>query len=109
VAALVNLFGAIQTGLLGTPEMQIAGNGSTAYRLAWYQDRAAAVLPRARVLSVPLLAYRLLMLAWALWLAFALLGWLRWGWRCFATHGVWREVEITLVKGRRKKEAPATD
>ena len=35
-------------------------------------------------------AYRLLMLAWALWLAFALLGWLRWGWQCLASDGLWR-------------------
>jgi hypothetical protein len=30
------------------------------------------------------------MLAWSLWLSFALLRWLRWGWRCFATGGIWR-------------------
>ena len=41
--------------------------------LRWYQDRAAASLPRRGSLSVPLLVYRLLMLAWALWLAQALL------------------------------------
>jgi hypothetical protein len=89
-AALVVLFLAIQRGLLGAPDMQIAGNGSSAALLRWYQDRAAAVLPQAWVLSVPLLVYRLLMLAWALWLAQALLRWLRWGWECFGTAGFWR-------------------
>jgi hypothetical protein len=42
------------------------------------------------VLSVPLLVYRLLMLAWALWIAQALLGWLRWAWDCFSAGGYWR-------------------
>jgi hypothetical protein len=37
-------------------------------------DLAAETLPRAWVISVPLLAYRLAMLAWALWLAQVLLG-----------------------------------
>jgi len=44
----------------------------------------------AWVISVPLLVYRLAMLAWALWLAIALLRWLRWGWECVTTGGGWR-------------------
>lgn len=90
LASLSIMFHAIQQGLLGHPDMQIAGNGSNATNLQWYQDRADAVLPQASVISVPLMAYRLLMLAWALWLAFALLRWLRWAWTCFATDGLWR-------------------
>lgn len=70
--------------------MQIAGNFSYGDTLNWYQDIAAAAYPQGRVVSVPLLVYRLLMLAWALWPAFALLGWLRWGWLCLATGGLWR-------------------
>jgi hypothetical protein len=34
------------------------------------------------------------MLAWALWLAFYLLQWLRWGWGCFARGGIWRKIEV---------------
>ena len=90
LAALGVLFWSIQQGLLGTPEMQIAGNGSTAAQLRWYADRAGAVPPTAWMLSVPLLIYRLAMLAWALWLALALLRWLRWGWESFTTGGGWR-------------------
>ncbi len=88
--ALGALFDAVRQGLLGLPEMQIAGNGSSASVLSWYQDRSDALLPRAFVLSVPLGVYRFLMLAWALWLAFALLRWLRWGWHCFTTGGLWK-------------------
>jgi len=90
LAALGILFWSIQQGLLGTPEMQIAGNGSTDFSLRWYADRAGAVPPTAWMLSVPLLIYRLAMLAWALWLAQALLRWLRWGWAGFTTGGGWR-------------------
>jgi hypothetical protein len=90
LAALGILFWSIQQGLLGTPEMQIAGNGSSADQLRWYADRAGAVPPTAWMLSVPLLIYRAAMLAWALWLALALLRWLRWGWESFTTGGGWR-------------------
>jgi hypothetical protein len=91
IASLSVLFYAIQQGLLGLPDMQVGGNQSTAYDLKWYQDQAAAQLPRAWVLSVPLMAYRIVMLLWALWLAFALLRWLRWAWQCFTSGGMWRE------------------
>lgn len=30
------------------------------------------------------------MLAWALWLAMALLGWLRWGWTAINHGGLWQ-------------------
>ncbi|HEX3128651.1 MAG TPA: hypothetical protein VH394_15065, partial [Thermoanaerobaculia bacterium] len=84
------LLWAVQQGLLGTPEMQIAGNGSYSSELHWYADRAGELLPRPWVLSVPLLVYRLAMLAWALWLALSLLRWLRWGWESFTEGGGWR-------------------
>ncbi len=86
------LFFAIQHGLLGSPEMQVVGNQSSAYYLNWYQDRANAVLPTAWVLSVPLIVYRLLMLAWALWIAFSLINWLRWGWGCFSKDSLWKDM-----------------
>ncbi|MGH8584249.1 MAG: hypothetical protein ACREWG_16050 [Gammaproteobacteria bacterium] len=98
VVAIIVLFTAIHEGLLGWPEMQIAGNGSSAYALNWYQDRNPAELPRAWVVSVPLWVYRLLMLTWALWLAFALLRWLRWGWDCYSAQGLWKPLGQTLAR-----------
>lgn len=89
-AALAGLVFSIEQGLLGLPEMQIAGNGSSGYDLRWYQDASPPLLPQATVLSVPLLVYRLAMLAWALWLAQALLGWLRWGWDSLRAGGLWQ-------------------
>ncbi|MCU0683667.1 MAG: hypothetical protein MUF34_15735, partial [Polyangiaceae bacterium] len=84
---------AIRQGLLGAPEMQIEGNGSQYGSLRWYSDRAGPVPPGAWVLSVPMLVYRVAMLAWALWVAFALLRWLRWGWESFTTEGLWRKTQ----------------
>ena len=90
VVALGLLFWAIQRGLLGSPEMQIDGNGSSAHQLIWYQDRTSGPLPQPWVFSVPILFYRLAMLAWALWLAAALIRWLRWGWDSFSEGGLWK-------------------
>ncbi len=99
--ALAFLFIAVEQGLLGIPEMHVAGNQSSASELNWYQDRSDAQLPQAWVLSVPLLVYRLLMLAWALWLAVSLLRWLRWGWQCFTTTAIWQHLEVKRRKPRR--------
>ncbi|MEE8558555.1 MAG: hypothetical protein V3T14_11795 [Myxococcota bacterium] len=88
--SLLVLLWAIRQGLLGLPNMQVAGNGSTNLLLRWYQDRSAESIPSAWMISVPLTVYRLAMLAWALWLARALLTWLRWGWQCFSHEETWR-------------------
>ena len=85
--ALGCLFGSIAEGLLGLPEMQIEGNGSGSRTLHWYQDRAASDLPRAWIFSVPLMVYRFAMLAWAMWIAWSLLAWLKWGWNAYTTGG----------------------
>jgi hypothetical protein len=89
VAALGALVFAIQKGLLGTPVMQIAGNGSGPGLLRWYQDRSAETLPTPWMFSLSLWFYRLTMLAWSLWVAQALVGWLRWGWRQWSAGGHW--------------------
>ncbi|MDD5033267.1 MAG: hypothetical protein PHE55_00795 [Methylococcaceae bacterium] len=88
--ALLSLFFAVHQGLLGMPDMQVAGNHSSPWNLNWYQDRNGQFPPRPWVLSASLWTYRILMLAWALWLALALLNWLRWGFGCFAGGGLWR-------------------
>ena len=97
--SLVILFIAIEQGLLGSPDMQITGNSSSAYTLNWYQDRSAEILPTATVISVPLTVYRVLMLLWSLWLAISLLNWLKWGWHCFNNGGLWKQTE-------KKKQLP---
>ena len=91
-AALVGLYLAIHKGLLGIPDMQISGNDSTDFYLHWTQDRIGAIMPRSSVLSLHIMIFRLLMLAWAIWLAISLLRWLRWGWECFHAGDVWRRI-----------------
>ena len=89
-AAMLVLVWALHQGLLGYPDMQVEGNGSSSHVLKWFADRTDGVMPRPLILSAPLLLYRLCMLAWALWLAYALLGWLRWTWSGFVSGGGWR-------------------
>ena len=85
------LFIAVQQGLLGTPDMQISGNQSSAFNLNWYQDRSNEHLPSATVITLPVMTYRILMLLWSLWLAVSLLNWLKWGWTCFSSDGLWKK------------------
>ncbi|MEQ1558718.1 MAG: hypothetical protein ABL933_07225 [Methyloglobulus sp.] len=92
VMSLGILVFAVEQGLLGgSPDMQIIGNQSSDYSLKWYQDRSPSTLPQATVVSVPIITYRLLMLAWSFWLAAALLNWLKWGWQCFSANGLWHK------------------
>ncbi|MBI5896787.1 MAG: hypothetical protein HZB24_12560 [Desulfobacterales bacterium] len=98
VAALVALFTAVQAGLVGQPDMQIEGNDSTNLALHWTQDHIGEGMPQPWVFSLPVWGYRLLMLAWSLWLALALLGWLKWGWRSLTTNGAWRKVVLRRTK-----------
>lgn len=103
LAALAGLYFSIEKGLLGIPQMQIAGNGSSHYLMQWTQDRIGNTMPRPWVASLPMLVYRVLMLLWALWLALALLKWLTWGWHCFSNGGLWRKVPV------RRREEPAKE
>lgn len=80
---------AVPASLIGSPDMQIAGNDSTATQLNWFADRSSGSLPLVTVWSLPVLAWRLAMLAFALWLAFRLVGWLRWAWACASNGGWW--------------------
>ena len=88
--ALVLLLAAVEQGLLGHPDMQVRGNGSSVESLRWFADRSDAVLAGPTVVSVPMIVYRALMLGWALWLALAVVRWLRWGFRAFSEGGFWK-------------------
>ncbi|MBT7084940.1 MAG: hypothetical protein HN931_02045 [Desulfobacterales bacterium] len=93
IVAMIGLYQAIEKGLLGNPDMQIAGNHSTRYVLNWTQDRISSNMPQPYVFSLHHKIYQLLMLSWALWLAFSLLKWLRWGWESFSEGGFWRKLK----------------
>ncbi|GLQ47055.1 hypothetical protein GCM10007862_21060 [Dyella lipolytica] len=93
VLALAVLVSAVPKGLLGLPDMHVTGNGSTAWSLSWFADQAKDALPQAGVFSVSLWFYKIAMLAWALWLANALIGWLRWGFDAWTKGGYWKKRE----------------
>jgi hypothetical protein len=84
------LFSGIRYGLLATPDMGVTGPGSYNGNFVWFKDRVAGPLPQPLVFSVPLWAYKFLIAAWALWVAAALVRWLKWVWQSWSTGGYWR-------------------
>jgi hypothetical protein len=109
LAALAGLYEAVERGLLGTPDMQIAGNQSTRYLFHWTQDRISSAMPRPWAISLPLWVYRALMLFWSLWLAFSLLKWLQWGWRCFSSGQLWKKLPPRKPRKPKTDSKPATN
>jgi hypothetical protein len=93
--------------LLGAPDMHVAGNGSTAWNLRWFADQSGGMLPTGGVLSVSLWFYKLAMLAWALWLANALIGWLRWGFGAWSSGGYWRKRDLKIALPPQLPPAPS--
>lgn len=91
LAAFGALLASVPEGLLSAPDMQVTGNGSYSGLLQWFVDRTDGTLPSGWMLSLPIWAYRVAMLAWSLWLAFRLLGWLRWCWERISAGGLWKE------------------
>ncbi len=89
IVALGSLVAAIPNGLLGTPDMRIDGAGSGGTMLSWFHDRLEDELPRPAVVSVSIWYYKAAMLAWALWLSFALVRWVRSAWDAFAAGRLW--------------------
>lgn len=87
--AVGTLYAAVHTNLLIEIDMQVDGMGSSNDQLHWYAERISGSLPTPGIISVPLFAYRVVMFAWALWLAWKLLGWARWGWTNFSSGGRW--------------------
>jgi hypothetical protein len=95
VAALLAIIVTLPQGLLGTPDMQVTGHNSFGTELGWFADRSDSALPVASVFTVPMWIYKALILAWALWLSFALVRWLPWVWKCFSSDGFWRKSNKT--------------
>lgn len=98
------LIDATPRALLSVPEMGIRGHGSSAGMLNWFADQGGPVLPTATVFSLPIWVYRLLMLAWALWLAYTLIRWLGRGLTAWLRHGYWKKISW---KWRRTQTEPA--
>lgn len=89
---LERLIDTVPEGLLGAPGMGIRGYGSRDGHLNWFADRGDALLPTVEVFSLPIWIYRLLMLAWSLWLALILIHWLRRGLGAWLKNGYWKKI-----------------
>ncbi len=104
LVALGCLYGAVHAGLLLDPEMEVFTPGGGGSRhLDWYTDRVGGAMPSVWVLSLPLWIWRVVMLAWALWLALRVIRWAKWSWRCWSEGGVWKR----LVSPPRPGPVPA--
>lgn len=90
LTAIGTMFEALRTGLVSVPEMDVTGWGSSDHSLFWYQDRVLDLLPQVGVWSVPLWVYRVVMLAWALWLASFMSKYARRAAVSFSAGGLWR-------------------
>jgi hypothetical protein len=110
VVAIVAVVAAVPQGLLSRPDMRIVPD-SSAGELTWFVDQTASELPSPTVLSVSLWWYKIAMLAWALWLSFALTGWIRWAWQVFARDGLWHSEPTTPPQPERSPPTvePAPD
>ncbi|MCZ6475829.1 MAG: hypothetical protein O6700_05870, partial [Gammaproteobacteria bacterium] len=89
VAALFAVLAAIPVGLLGQPDMQVVSPVQSG-GLSWFADQSAGTTPEVATYSVSLWYYKAAMLAWALWLSFALLRWMPWAWNAFTHQGIWK-------------------
>ena len=98
--AAASLVFAISQGLIGHPDMNITGNGSTGKFLRWYHDVSNPLIPRAWIFSIPMLAYRLTMLAWALWISMGVVKMVKWGWEKYTTPVIW----YNIPRRKKKKE-----
>jgi hypothetical protein len=87
---LTLVFSGIRNGLLAQPDMHVAGSGDIYGGYRWFQDQTAGVIEGPSLFSVPMWVYRALFFAWATWMAFALVGWLRWAFNAWKANGLWR-------------------
>ncbi len=97
-SVLVIFIQVVHAGLMGSPVMHVVGNGSNGYSLNWYRDLADGALPSCGYISVSIWFYRLLMLAWSLWLAHSLIRWLTWSWKQFSLDGYWKNIDFPWEK-----------
>ncbi|MDR2710767.1 MAG: hypothetical protein LBB65_05505 [Burkholderiales bacterium] len=107
--ALYCLITVIPNGLLGMPNMGVVGHGSSGNQLLWFADQSDGKLPSALLVSLPIWVYRAAMLLWALWLAWAVIGWLRRGLTSWMQGGYWRKSpNVKKTKEKTKDAAEET-
>lgn len=91
LVAIGTLVSALPESLLATPDMRIFGQSGGS--LTWFVDQveAGAAWASASIISVPIWIYRLLMLAWCLWLAISAVNWLKEALKSWMDGGYWKK------------------
>jgi hypothetical protein len=84
VIAVLVLIAAVPYGLLESPNMGVMGNNSYGNSLNWFLDQGQKSLGDVTLYTLPLWAYKGLMLLWATWLSVSLVRWLGWIWNDLA-------------------------
>ena len=84
--------------------MHIAGNGSSWEQFNWFADVSGSTLPTAWVFSLPGWVFLLAMLAWSLWLAFALPRWTKAAWSAVSEPELWPPFD-TWIRYRERQRA----
>jgi hypothetical protein len=90
VAILTLVFSGIRNGLLANPDMHVESHSYSNGDYAWFLDQTRGAIEGPTLISAPIWIYRVLFFAWALWMAFALVRWLRWGFNAWKSGGLWR-------------------
>lgn len=103
IITLLSLLAAIPTSLLSSPDMGITGNNSYGNYLQWFADKSEGLLPEISVISIPILFYKGLMLAWVIWLSFSGLNWMKWAWKKLGSQGYWQAKVVSNV-GKKEPE-----
>ena len=106
VVALGSLLAAIPNGLLGSPDMDVTGAGSHSGHLEWFHDRIDEALPQPVAISISIWFYKAAMLAWALWLSFAVVRWVRWAWEAFGARRLWQRTSGRFTPFHRQATPP---
>jgi len=103
VITVLVLIASVPDALLSSPDMHIEGNDSGSHFYRWFTDQAGEMPPAPWVISLPMWVYRAAMLGWSLWLAFALIRWVRAAWEGFKSPEAWYErqkpVDLTPQTG----------
>lgn len=105
IITLFTLISVIPTSLLSSPDMGITGNYSYGNHLQWFADKSTGALPEIFVISIPMLFYKGLMLAWVIWLSFNSLSWIKWAWKKLGEQGYWRAMEKAKVDAKENTKA----
>jgi hypothetical protein len=102
VTIVTLVFSGIRNGLLAQPDMHVEASYGGWDMYSWFVDQSRGVVEGPTLISVPMWVYRGLFFAWALWMAFALVRWLRWAFNAWKAGGLWRSKPVSVEESGEK-------